>query len=166
MPDSLVKILLIGFGNPGRLDDGLGPALAAQAETWDIQGLTVDANYQLAVEDAHEVSLHDVVVFADAAEKGPEPFFFQPIFGKPGMTFSSHAVEPEAVLGMAEEYFGKKVEAYMLGIRGYTFDEFGEGHSVQAAANLDAALHFLEPVLRQRSFREVVDAQPTFEELS
>ena len=160
------KVLLIGFGNPGRRDDGLGPAVAAMAEQWDIQGLTVDANYQLAVEDAHEVSLHDVVIFADAAEKGPEPFFFQPVAGKPGMTFSSHAVEPEAVLGMAEEYFGRKVEAYMLGIRGYEFDEFGEGHSERAASNLEEALRFLEPVLRQRSFREAADSQPTFEELS
>jgi len=25
---SVGKVLLIGFGNPGRLDDGLGPALA------------------------------------------------------------------------------------------------------------------------------------------
>ena len=26
------NVLLIGFGNPGRLDDGLGPALAAEIE--------------------------------------------------------------------------------------------------------------------------------------
>ena len=25
-------VLLLGYGNPGRLDDGLGPALAAQVE--------------------------------------------------------------------------------------------------------------------------------------
>ena len=26
------RLLVIGYGNPGRLDDGLGPAFAAQVE--------------------------------------------------------------------------------------------------------------------------------------
>ena len=30
------KILIIGFGNPGRLDDGLGPKLAEEFEKKDI----------------------------------------------------------------------------------------------------------------------------------
>ena len=46
------KVLLIGYGNPGRLDDGLGPALAAAVEKLAIPGVTVDADYQLNVEDA------------------------------------------------------------------------------------------------------------------
>ena len=34
-----MKALVIGYGNPGRLDDGLGPALAEAVEKLDLPGL-------------------------------------------------------------------------------------------------------------------------------
>ena len=61
------KVLLYGFGNPARGDDGLGPALAAAIEELAIPNITVDANYQLTVEDAADIAGYDAVVFADAA---------------------------------------------------------------------------------------------------
>ena len=39
-----VKTLLIGYGNPGRLDDGLGPALAEAVAKLAIPGVTVEAD--------------------------------------------------------------------------------------------------------------------------
>jgi hydrogenase maturation protease len=146
------SVLVIGYGNPGRLDDGLGPALADALERLKLPGVTVDSDYQLAVEDARAVADHDVVVFADASLSGPAPFTFCRIAPKPGAHFSSHIVEPEGVLALARELFGAQPEAYVLGIRGYVFDDFGERLSEQARANLAAALAFIERVLRERSF--------------
>ena len=71
----MTNVLIIGYGNPGRLDDGLGPALAEIMEEKRLPGLTVDANYQLAVEDAAQVAQYDVVVFADAAIAGDGPYW-------------------------------------------------------------------------------------------
>jgi DNA-binding response OmpR family regulator len=45
------RVLVIGYGNPGRLDDGLGPALAETLQRLDLPGVTVDADYQLTAED-------------------------------------------------------------------------------------------------------------------
>ena len=70
-------VLLLGYGNPGRLDDGLGPALAARVEALALPGVTVQADYQLCLEDAEAAARHDVVIFADAAASGAEPFSFQ-----------------------------------------------------------------------------------------
>lgn len=136
------KVLLIGFGNPGRRDDGLGPRLAEALEAAGVEGLDVDSDYQLTVEDAEAVSHYDVVVFADASVNGPEPFDFRAIEpgGAPG--FSSHSVEPEEVLMLAKTLFGKTPRAYVLGIRGYAFNEFGEGLSEKAGENLQAAVEF------------------------
>ena len=158
------KILLIGYGNPGRLDDGLGPALAARLEESDIPGLETDADYQLTVEDAHAAAAHDVVIFADAAVSGPEPFSFRPV--KPGGTsgFSSHDVEPGEVLALAEELFGKKVQGFALGIRGYRFDEFGEGISPRAKENLAAAVAFVRKVARDGDFNGSVTAPAVSDE--
>ena len=144
------KVLLIGYGNPGRLDDGLGPALADAVSRLDIPDVTVDADYQLTVEDAGAVAEHDVAIFADASVSGPEPFSFQPIEPKPAMSFTSHSVAPEAVLGLAHGLFGATTRGYVLGVRGYAFNEFGEKLSDRARANLASAVTFVGRILRER----------------
>ena len=56
------------------------------------------------------------------------------------------------VLGLAGHLFGRHPAAYALAIRGYAFDEFGEGLSPRASANLDAAVAFMVETMRARSF--------------
>lgn len=149
------KVLVIGFGNPGRQDDGLGPALAKAVEDLRLPGVCVDADYQLTVEDAAEVAKYDVVIFADADVNGPEPFRMQRIQpGPPQVSFSTHSVRPEAVLALARDLFEREPRAYLLGIRGYKFDAFGEALSDGAVANLDAATTYLESALRNRELCE------------
>ena len=151
------RILLIGYGNPGRLDDGLGPALAAIAETWKVDGLTVDADYQLTVEDASDVAKHDIVVFADASVNGREPYGIEAVQPKEALSFSSHSVEPSVLLHMAHTLFGSATRAYILGIRGYEFNEFGEGLSARAADNLEKAAAFLRLALDDPRLFDVPD---------
>ena len=142
------RVLLIGYGNPGRLDDGLGPALAEAVGQMGIPGVTVDADYQLNVEDAAAVAEHEHVIFADAAVSGREPFFFRRVEPVPEGGLGSHTLEPGAVLALAHNVFGARTEGWALGIRGYAFDEFGERLSERALANLAAAAAFIEPLLR------------------
>ena len=147
--------LVIGFGNPGRCDDGLGPALVERLSDLNLPGVTVDADYQLTVEDAHAVASHAVTVFADADVAGPEPFRFTPVKAGSVSGFSSHSVEPPEVVALAECLFGARVRAYALGIRGYEFNTFGEKLSERALINLEAALAFLEKTIRESSFEAV-----------
>lgn len=146
----MTKILLIGYGNPGRLDDGLGPALAEAVAALGLPGVTVDSDYQLTVEDAAAAAENDVVIFADASVNGEEPFFFREIVAEGTLGFSSHSVDPEAVLAMAVDLFGAKTKGYALGIRGYQFDEFGERLSDKARENLSKACEFIVPILRDK----------------
>ena len=152
MSEGARKAVVIGYGNPGRLDDGLGPALATALEERGVPGLTIEADYQLGLETARTVADHDVVVFADASLSGPEPFSFRRIEPKASAHFSSHIVEPEGVLALAQQVFRAEPEAYVLGIRGYEFDEFGESLSERAKVNLAAAIEFIERVVRDGSY--------------
>lgn len=145
-------ILLIGYGNPGRLDDGLGPALAAKIEAAALEGLTVDSDYQLTVEDAFDVSKHDIVIFADAAVKGKEPFFIEEISSQSPMSLSSHSVSPEAVLYFAEKMFQSRARAFVLGIRGYEFNGFDERLSERAQKNLEEAFRFIKNIIKSGDF--------------
>ena len=156
MTASADTVLLIGYGNPGRLDDGLGPALAAALERMELPNLTVAADYQLTVEDAEALSKCDVVIFADAAVGGTEPFYFRrvvPDDAAPG--FSTHSISPASVMGLARRLFDARTRGYVLGIRGYEFNEFGERLSERAQANLAAALGFVQQALQEGRFSEV-----------
>jgi hydrogenase maturation protease len=159
------KVLLYGFGNPSRGDDGLGPALAAAIEELGIPNIAVDANYQLTVEDAAEIAGYDAVVFADAAPQGPSPFWFSRIddstiqqvgnaIGSIGWT--SHSVSPVQVAALAHGMFASKVAAYTLGIRGYEFCDLDEALSSRAIDNLNCAVTFARKALVERRFDQYV----------
>ena len=152
------RILLIGYGNPGRLDDGLGPALAAIAEQWGADGLTVDADYQLTVEDANDVARHDIVIFADASVNGREPYGVEAVVPKEALSFSSHSVEPSVLLHMAHALFQAKTRGYILGIRGYEFNEFGEGLTPRAQENLGKAAAFLRMAIEDPRLLDMPEA--------
>jgi hydrogenase maturation protease len=148
------KLLIYGFGNPGRGDDGLGPALAAAMEETAGLDAAIDSNYQLTVEDAADLAERDVVIFADADVKGPEPFWFGPVSPSEHLGIGSHDVSPGALVALTGALFGKKVEAYALGIRGYDFGEFADTISPRAQANLAEALVFLKHAVHERHFEQ------------
>ena len=145
-----MRVLVYGFGNPGRGDDGLGVRLARaiEEEARGIKGLElrVESDYQLNVEDALAVSEADVVIFCDAAEEGWEPFDFNEIFPSMDIAFTAHSMAPASVLALCEEIYGKKPKAYLLAIRGYEW-EIKEGLSERAARTLASSIGFLRGFL-------------------
>ena len=148
------RVLVLGYGNPGRQDDGLGPAAAAEIEKLDWPGVTAYDNYQLVIEDAMEIAEHDVVWFVDAARSGAEPYEVRPLSAALDIAFTSHLVKAEALLAIADQYYGKSPEAYLVGIRGYEF-EFLEGLTDRASGNLAEAM-----ALIRRRIRNLLELLP------
>lgn len=158
----MTRVLIYGYGNPGRRDDGLGPALIDELTGRGLGGgVTIECGYQPQVEDAALVARHDVVIFADAENTGAGPFELRRLEPRREVTFSTHSVAPEAVLALAHDHFSGGAEGYVLGIRGYVFDDFGEELSPGAQSNLTAAADFIDQALRDGRFdRPVVAARP------
>ena len=126
------RVLLYGYGNPGRLDDGLGPALAQRLEaTRPGAGITIETGYQLQIEDAALVAEHDVVVFADADTACEAPFFFRPVAATPTQAGLTHFVSPGEVVISPRSCFGASPEGYLLGVRANVMDDFREGLTLQ-----------------------------------
>jgi len=144
-----VKILILGYGNPGRQDDGLGPALAAAIEAMELPGVSVDADYQLVVEDAAAVAEHEVVIFADAHLSLETSFKFQAIQAVEEISFSSHSARPEAILGLAQRLFGAQTQGYLLSIQGEAFEPFVETMTACAEHNLEQAVRFLHHLITE-----------------
>jgi hydrogenase maturation protease len=133
------RILVIGYGNPGRQDDGLGPAAAAEIGKLYWPSATTCDNYQLVIEDAVQIADHDVVWFVDAMRDGDEPCVLRRVSAAFDIAFTSHLVKPEVLLAITERCYGKSAEAYLVGIRGYEF-EFLEGLTNRARSNLMLAV--------------------------
>ena len=137
-------ILLIGYGNPGRQDDGLGPALAELVEGLELPGVTVDCDYQLTLEHAEMAARHKTVVFADATLEGEESFSWsQVVPAAAGIRFTSHHLGPADVLALARDLFEAEPAGYVLAMRGRCFGEFESGLSAEAQNALDDAARFL-----------------------
>lgn len=134
--------LLIGFGNQGRGDDGLGPLLAERIEARAPAGLVIDIDYQLTVDHALAVAEADLVVFADAEIGAEGAFSFAPVTGTGATGMGSHQLSPQAVLALARTLYGREPPAFVLGIAGWDYGEVKEGLSPEAEAHLDAAEAF------------------------
>ncbi len=140
------RILILGYGNPGRQDDALGPLLVERIEALGLPNVTVDADYQLNVEDAATLSEHSIVLFVDASKTAPAPYTISKVRPSTAIAFTSHSVSPESVLAIVDDHFGCQPETWLLGIRGYAF-EFKEGLTEQARENLDEAVDFVQVLL-------------------
>ncbi len=136
------RILVLGYGNPGREDDGLGPAAASAIERIGRRNVTVSNNYQLVPEDVVELATADVAWFIDASKEGLEPFEVRPLSPSLDTSFTSHHMTPETLLALTEQYYGRTPEAYLMAIRGYNF-EFFERLTSRASDNLRQALTLL-----------------------
>jgi hydrogenase maturation protease len=141
------RILVIGYGNPGRQDDGLGPYVAEAIDALGMPGVTVETDYQLNIEHGAMLARQAIVLFVDASVNAPEPFRMERLRPAAEIAFTTHAISPAAVLAIAEDHFNAHPDAWALAVRGYEF-EFAEGLSPRARHNAGEALAFAEQQLR------------------
>jgi hydrogenase maturation protease len=145
-----MQILIYGYGNPGRQDDGLGIVLTERLADWasenQITGVEFDHNYQLNIEDAVAIAQKDLVIFADASEEDIEDFCLSQIDGSSKVSFTTHAASPSYIVQLCKELFQKEPRGLLLHIKGYEW-AFQEGLSERAKENLDRALEFMQTLL-------------------
>ena len=144
------KILIYGYGNPGRQDDGLGNAFVEGMEAWakekGIEGISFDSNYQLNIEDAAEVSDKDLVIFADASTEPIESFILTPVTASTKVAFTTHAASPGYIVDLCKQLYQRVPATYLMHIKGYNW-AFREGLSEKALKNLAGALEHLQALL-------------------
>ena len=141
------KVLIYGYGNPGRQDDGLGNAFVEKMGNWcklkNISWIEVDSNYQLNVEDAETISHKDIVIFIDASMESIDDYCFtRAIPSESSIEFTMHAVSASFILDFCNKLYNKNPDCYLMHIKGYEWD-LKEGLSDKANENLEKAFDFL-----------------------
>ena len=124
-------LVVVGFGNPLRMDDGLGPVAAKRLEAivhdGDIRFLI---RHQLGVELAEELRDADFAIFIDA-HLGDIPGTLKEESVLPGQTVSgsfSHHLSPGALLSLVQALYGRNPEATVYSVAAGSL-EHGEGFS-------------------------------------
>lgn len=144
------KILLYGYGNPGRKDDGLGPAIIDLVEKWIIQeehkNIFVDSNYQLNIEDAYSIRDYDIVIFIDASIEDIDDYIVTRVEPSDKVNYTMHSVSPSFVLHLCKNMYNYTPDTFLLHIKGYAF-ELQEGLTEQADKNLKKAVDFIKDLL-------------------
>jgi hydrogenase maturation protease len=142
-----MKILILGYGNTLRKDDGLGIYAAqtlsplvesSNVEIYTCQQLSPELSPMLAMAD------HAVFIDAAAASSGEEPGAINTRSLQPRTTRPSgitHHFDPETLLAMAETLYGHAPQAILFSVTAASF-ELDEGLSPE----VDTAL----PVLVER----------------
>jgi len=146
----MLNILLYGYGNPGRKDDGLGPILIDLVEKWIIKkgskNISVDSNYQLNIEDAYTIRDYDIVIFIDASIEEIDNFIVTRVEPSDKVNYSMHSASPSFVLNLCNKIYHYTPETFLLHIKGYEF-QLQEGLSEKAQKNLESAFTFIKNLL-------------------
>ncbi len=136
------KLLIIGIGNSGRRDDGLGWAFLNSVEKMNLPDLQLVYRYQLQIEDVALMLDYEQVLFVDAF-RGilTDGFQISDVLPSRKFEFTTHSLSPEAILFLCEDLYGKQPNAQVLAIQG---QEWGlqQGLSPTAQKNLAKAIDF------------------------
>ncbi len=147
-PGPVAPLLVLGWGNPSRGDDALGPLFIEQllehldtrpgaALAHRVECLT---DFQLQVEHALDLVGRQQVLLVDASLNCAAPFEVTLLQPARDASFTSHALSPAALMQVYRDLQGVAAPpCLMLAIRGERF-ELGAPPSAAALSNLALAV--------------------------
>ena len=140
-------ILIVGYGNLTRQDDGLGVRLAEALEQENLPNIEVRTSQQMHLELLEDLGAFDRILLADATAMDA-PLEICQVTEDSGSTMpSSHALNPSTLLKLSQKLYGQKLSLFMLAIPGQHFD-FGMELSPMAQRNLEDALSLTKSWLK------------------
>ena len=100
-PGTVGTMLVIGYGNSLRSDDGAGPTVAAAVALWDIPGVVSVAVHQLTPELAELLPHAELAIFVDARlANGGECVEARPLETPEETGLYGHVCDPSSLLAL------------------------------------------------------------------
>jgi hydrogenase maturation protease len=122
--DPPTGLLVIGYGNTLRRDDGVGPQVAEAVAALALPGVRTLACPLLTPELAEPVSQARVVIFVDAAVDAPREVQKRALAPAESSQVMAHAASPVTLLALARDVFGQAPEAWLITV---PVDDLGIG---------------------------------------
>lgn len=136
-------MLVIGYGNTLRSDDGVGPKTVEAIEQLALPGVQTLVCGLLTPELADPISKARRVIFVDAAVDAPREVQLRPLEPAESSQIMAHAADPRTMLALARDVFGHAPEAWWLTIPAR---EIGIGETLTpfAQRGMDHAIEEIE----------------------
>lgn len=133
-------LLVIGYGNPLRGDDGAGSEAARRVERLGLPGVVVIECHQLLPEHAEVLSRYDRAIFLDAhAGLDGEGIQVSKVFPSEDPQLGSHASDPASLLALADALYHRHPESTLIALPTRDFD-LREGLSPRAEEGVEQAV--------------------------
>jgi len=152
-----MRILLLGYGNPGRGDDGVGPVLVDRLEQRFLQAKHNECRFdfltamQLQPEHILDMEAHERVLLVDAGMGMPAPFSFEQVHPLRDDSFSTHALSPWSLLAIYRDTLHKEPPAtFLLTVLGENF-ALGAPFSSVVLTRMDKIFGFVASLQRPDS---------------
>lgn len=146
------KILLVGYGNPLKADDGLGCHVARQIghHLRGDERLEIVPCHQLEPEVAQKIAESEFVIFVDATTEG-EPGTISETTVTPDPAFNGKfgtSMTPATLLAAAQALHQNCPPAVLFNMTGWCFD-FGEQMSTVVGERLQGLIRMIEKTIRE-----------------
>jgi len=118
-------VVVIGYGNPLRGDDGIGPQVIEQLKLRFPASEVIEliSCHQLNPELADDIARADHVIFIDATDKpAASDVVCESVIPQSAKRTYSHQLEPASLLAMAADLYGTCTPGTMITVAGESFD--------------------------------------------
>lgn len=132
-----MKVLIIGYGNTLRGDDGLGPFVVEEIAARKLPGIRTKVVFQLTPELAEELAQVDMAIFVDAGSG--DGVHVDSVGDSEVIEEFTHAPNVQTILGLARTVFGHAPRTWVVSIAGSDFS-FRVGLSPQGQENARRAV--------------------------
>jgi hydrogenase maturation protease len=147
----MTSVLIIGYGNTLRRDDGVGPyAAQALADQMDDGEVEVLLRHQLTPELAEAIGRAQLTIFIDAREDGrPGAIDVRALEPVPDEANTLiHQVSPQTLLACAHSLYGGCAQAVLYSVTGADFG-YGDGLSDLIEGQLPTLIDRISAHIRQ-----------------
>jgi hydrogenase maturation protease len=154
------EILIIGYGNTLRGDDGVGPYVATVAASWGPLGVQSLAVPQLTPEIAELLAGAELAIFIDARlDEDKEVVELSPLAASESARVLGHASDPRSLLALAQTVFGSHPRAWLITIPAADVS-LGESLSSIAMRGADAALARIRALVGHENLHATTSRAP------
>ena len=137
------QLLIIGYGNTLRGDDGVGPRVAEAVGNLRLPNVRTLICQQLSPEHAAPISLAQTVIFVDAAVDAPQGVQWRRLEPNDTSQLMAHSADPRTMLALSRDVFGHVPHAWWLTIPAVKMD-FSEALTPEAQRGCAEAIEKIQ----------------------
>jgi hydrogenase maturation protease len=141
------SVLVIGYGNLLRSDDGIGQQIAQDVASWGMPNVEAIAVHQLTPELAETLAMFDMVIFIDACWMSDDQDIQVEQIKSSSHPITGHVSDPRSLLGLTQTLYDRIPQAWWVMVPGVNFG-VGDCLSSVAEQNRETALQTIERLIQ------------------